>query len=235
MKHIRPIRYCVMNKGQNPCHVHPHGHYGMRSRGSANGFMSSDKISNCIGHSYRKDGPKMEDERKRTREENHQEYLQLKDNPDYLDVTFDEQSGGVSAVHKEHCFDKQLGPFGCRRGQYELDAAKTLRENGYSVLLESEYPKGKGIKAFDALINGDPAEIKTVESDGRWSIRTKIHTAISQGARILVLYYPHKEYYSEPKIHDGWSRNCPKDQQIQLKKILVAVEGMIIEILKPPG
>ena len=56
--------------------------------------------------------------------ENYKEFLRLTENPDYLNVTFDEQSGGICAVHKEHCFDKQMGPAGCRRGQYELDVAR---------------------------------------------------------------------------------------------------------------
>ena len=36
------------------------------------------------------------------REENFQEYLRLLSDPNYVDVCFDEQSGGVSAVHREH-------------------------------------------------------------------------------------------------------------------------------------
>lgn len=177
----------------------------------------------------------MEIGRNWTREENYQEYLRLTADPDYTDVTFDEKSGGVSAVHKEHCFDKQMGPFGCRRGQYELDVAEILRKNGYRILLESEYPKGKRVKAFDALIGGKAAEIKTIESDGRWTIRTKIHMAIKQGAEILVLYYPQKEYYSEAKILEGWRMNCPPDQPDLPKTILAAVDGQIYKIQKPPG
>ena len=45
-------------------------------------------------------------------EENYDEYLRLLQNDDYLDVTRDEESGGVSAVHKLHKFDKQIGAFG---------------------------------------------------------------------------------------------------------------------------
>ena len=44
------------------------------------------------------------------REENFQEYLRLSKDPNYYDVTFDEQSGGISAIHKDHRFDKQRGP-----------------------------------------------------------------------------------------------------------------------------
>ena len=173
--------------------------------------------------------------RRSTREKNYKEYLLLSNNPSYFDVSFDILSGGVSAVHKEHCFDKQMGPFGCRRGQYEIDVARILRNNGFSVVLESEYPKGKNVKAFDAKINGVSAEIKTVESDGRWSIRTKIHSAINQGAEVLVLYYPSKTIFSEKKIIEGWTYNSRSNKPTILNRILAVVERAVLDIPKPPG
>lgn len=33
-------------------------------------------------------------------------YNRLKDNPDYMEVRFDNYTGGVSAIHREHNFDK---------------------------------------------------------------------------------------------------------------------------------
>ena len=169
------------------------------------------------------------------REENYKKYLLLIDNPDYLHVTFDEMSGGISAIHKEYCFDKQVGPFGCQRGQYEIDASSVLRRNGFSVLLESEFPKGKKVKAYDAMIDGVRAEIKTIERNGRWSIRTKIHMASKQGAELLVLYYPSRNLFSESKIMEGWEYvkacNCTN----KLNRILAVVEEEVIEMLKPPG
>ena len=49
------------------------------------------------------------------RDENFQEYLRLLNDSNYYDVTFDEKSGGVSAIHKDHQFDKKIGPFGIKR------------------------------------------------------------------------------------------------------------------------
>ena len=169
------------------------------------------------------------------REENYQEYLLLKNNSDYSFVTFDELSGGVSAVHIEHCFDKQMGPFGCSRGQYELDVMIILRRNGYSVLLESEFPKGKRVKVCDARINGVSAEIKTVESNGRWAIRTKIHTAIMQGAELLVLFFPSETLFSEARVLEGWRFDNTPNGAATFDHILVVVEERVIEIIKPPG
>lgn len=169
------------------------------------------------------------------REKNYREYLLLIKDPHYLCVAFDQLSGGVSAVHKEHCYDKQLGPFGCRRGQYELDAIDVLRRNGFSAILESEYPKGKRVKVVDARINGVPAEIKTIENIGRWSVRTKIHTAIKQGAEVLVLYYPSRSLFLESRIFEGWNYNSFSKKPIKLNRILAVVEEEVIEMLKPPG
>ena len=73
--------------------------------------------------------------------ENYKEFLQLTENPDYLNVTFDEQSSGICAVHKEHCFDKQMGPVGCRRGQYELVVAgKGIIRYGRIINLNTNHP-----------------------------------------------------------------------------------------------
>lgn len=167
------------------------------------------------------------------REENFQEYLRLNNNPDYYDVTFDDKSGGVSAIHKEHCFDKQVGPFGRRRGQYEVEVLNILRENGRVVTLESEFPKGKYIKAFDAYVNLASTEIKTVESNGRWSVRTKIYLAVKQGAEMLVLYYPNMSFFSMEKIIEGWNLNRLSKTAEPLKRILAVVNGKVLEISKP--
>ena len=86
------------------------------------------------------------------REENFQEYLRLLNNPDYVDVTFDEQSGGVSAIHLDHKFDKQMGPFGRRRGDYEKEVTSILRTNGHRVLLGSE-ENPYYLKNNDGLLN----------------------------------------------------------------------------------
>ncbi|MBQ9193710.1 MAG: hypothetical protein IJ156_08340 [Bacteroidales bacterium] len=169
------------------------------------------------------------------REENYQEYSRLLQDPLYIDVIFDEESGGVSAIHKEHCFDKQKGPYGYARGQYEKDVAHILRKNGDCIILESEYPKGKGIKAFDARLNGLATEIKTVESTGRWSVRTKIQEAITQGAEILILYYPEKDFFSEDKIHEGWRICFAQAPSTPLQTILVVMKEEGVKMLKPSG
>ena len=92
------------------------------------------------------------------REENFQEYLRLLRDPDYVDVCFDQESGGVSAIHREHKLDSQIGPFGVRKGDYEKHVVKILRSRGHQVLLESESAPD-GIKLADGYLDKRVLEI----------------------------------------------------------------------------
>lgn len=170
------------------------------------------------------------------REENYQEYLRLKADSNYYDVYFDEYSGGFIAIHKEHMFDKQVGPFGYSRGRYEIDIAYILERNGHSVILESEYPNGPGIKTCDATIDGFRAEFKTIESVGRWTIRTKIADAVKQGAEIVVLYFPDSIIYSKSCVLKGWREFISyfnKQENIPVIQILCLVDKSVLRIEKP--
>lgn len=156
------------------------------------------------------------------REENFQEYLRLVNNPDYVDVTFDEQSGGVSAIHLDHKFDKQMGPFGRRRGDYEKEVTSILRTNGHRVLLGSE-KNPYYLKNNVGLLNDLPMDIKTVESNGVWSISSKLREAEKQGAQVVVLYFPKTDLYSRSRVLDGISK-YENDPQIQ------AIKGSAVKL-----
>ncbi len=168
------------------------------------------------------------------REENYQEYLRLLNNPDYVDVTFDEQSGGVSAIHLDHKFDKQVGPFGRRRGDYEKEVTSILRTNGHRVLLGSE-ENPYYLKNNDGLLNDLPMDIKTVESNGVWSVSSKLREAEKQGAQVVVLYFPKTDLYSRSRVLDGISKyeNNPQIQAIKsIKSCLVIAGDQIVDYLK---
>ena len=106
------------------------------------------------------------------REENFQEYLRLREDPNYYDVSFDEKSGGVSAVHKEHYFDKNVGPYGIPKGEYEKITVNTLRKRGHLIYLESENAPD-GVKTPDGVLDGQIMEIKAIEGIGKWAIKDK--------------------------------------------------------------
>ncbi len=169
------------------------------------------------------------------REENYQEYQRLLQNPDYIDVTFDEVSGGVSAVHKDHRLDKQKGVEGCRCGIYELKTAAVLRGNGHSIILEKESTE-VGVRQYDGLLDGIPCEIKSVEKMGRWTIRTKISNAIRQGADTVILYFPDASIYSEEKVQSGWEdllAYSDPDSVVPEIDLLCVADGKISRIKKP--
>lgn len=100
------------------------------------------------------------------REENYNEYLRLLQDDDYLDVTYDNESGGVSAVHKGHRLDKSQGPGGERRGNYELKTVEAIRQGGHCIILLKE-SGDVGVKQYDGLLDGTSCEIKAVERVGR--------------------------------------------------------------------
>ena len=135
-------------------------------------------------------------------EENYSEYLRLLQNADYLEVTFDEESGGVSGVHKYHKFDKQRGAYGFRRGDYERQALDILRCNGFRAVLESEIGS-QNTKRCDGYLNDSPMEIKSVEGSGLWAISTKLRNAVKQKAHCVVLLFPKADEFSWFRVKDG--------------------------------
>ncbi len=169
------------------------------------------------------------------REENYQEYQRLLKDPNYYDVSFDEQSGGVSAIHKDHQFDKNVGPFGYKRGLYEKESARVLMQNGNSIILGPELSSGTEVcKTFDGYLDGLPAEIKAIESSGRWAIRTKIEKADKQGALIVILFFPNNELFSETRVIQGWEDCITSGQLINNDiQILCIVGDRVIKMEKP--
>ena len=136
------------------------------------------------------------------REENYYEYLRLLQDNDYLDVTYDNKSGGVSAVHKLHKFAKKKGADGMRQGDYERTVLDVLRKNGHRIVLGAEM-NTPGVKSFDGFLNDIPMEIKAIEGSGLWAVSTKLLQAEKQNAECVVLYFSREELYSSFRIHEG--------------------------------
>ena len=136
------------------------------------------------------------------REDNYNEYLRLTQNDDYLDVTFDEESGGVSAVHKLHKFGKQRGIGGVSRGDYERNVVVVLRKSGHSIVLEEE-TNIPGVKSFDGYLDDEPMEIKAIEGRGTWTISSKLLNSVKQRAKRVILYFPQEDLYSADRVREG--------------------------------
>ena len=164
------------------------------------------------------------------REENFKEYQRLLQNEDYADVSFDEASGGLSAIHKFHKFDKQRSPKGRVRGDYERTVLKVLRERGHRIVLESE--RGlQGIKRCDGLLDDMPVEIKAIEGNGMWAISTKLREAEKQHAQSVILYFPDSDKYSEARIREGirlYHTGAKSNNLIETDRILVIVKNELV-------
>lgn len=104
-------------------------------------------------------------------EENKAEYERLKNNPDYKDVVFDPETGGLKAVHKGHIIhgEKERTFFGDERltsTDLEIESQNILFRNGYSCILENEMvfdPITKDQKTqLDSITNGMHMDIRSI-------------------------------------------------------------------------
>ena len=164
-------------------------------------------------------------------EENYNEFLRLLQDDDYLEVTRDEESGGVSAVHIQHKFAKKKGPVGTRQGDYERTVLDVLRKCGHRVILGAE-TNTPGVKSFDGFLDDTPMEIKTIEGYGTWAICTKLLQAEKQRAKCVVLYFPDKDLYSAFRVREGIRlfRSSPGSDRgrEELSRLLVVVQECLV-------
>lgn len=173
--------------------------------------------------------------------ENYSEFQNLSNNADYYDIRFDWMSGGVSAIHKDHCFDKSIGPFGIKRGDYERYIVDVLRSNGHRIILLSEVSDDCERKSYDCLLDEVAGEIKTVEGDGLWAVRTKFYQAAKQNASYLILYFPDNQLYTYDRVIRGWRlflsdpSVIAQNKQDTIQLTYVVTGGAVLEIEKPPG
>lgn len=166
------------------------------------------------------------------REENYQEYLRLLKDSNYHKVTFDEESGGVSAIHNKHKFDSDIGSYGIKIGEYEKRAVEVLRKRGHCIILESEIA-ANNVKTPDGTIDGRVMDIKATDKQGVWAIKTKLHNAAKQGAECVILYFHKKELFSNERMDDGWNRflnDCDSQKYVDtIKQVICVVEDTVIE------
>jgi hypothetical protein len=164
------------------------------------------------------------------REENYNEYLRLLQNDDYVDVTYDEQSGGMSAVHKLHKFAKQQGAYGMPQGDYERVVQKVMRKEGYRIVLEAE-TNTPGVKSCDGFLDDLPMEIKAIEGNGTWTISSKLLKAEKQHAQCCILYFPDEMNYSEFRVSEGIRLSQTNPAAVGepgLMTLLVIVENQLV-------
>ena len=177
------------------------------------------------------DGTKM-DLTDSQRQENYQEYILLSQNPFYTDVIFDYESGGVSAIHRDHRFDSAIGAFGLKVGEYEKIVVNNLRKRGHCIILESELAPN-GVKTPDGWLDGLVMDIKSTDGQGKWAIKDKFHSALKQGVECVILYFHSRTLYSYERILEGWEKflkdSFSRKYQMRIEKVICVVEDEVIE------
>lgn len=146
--------------------------------------------------------------------ENRKEYIRLKDDPNYTDVKFNPENGGLMATHIDHNFDKE-------KGWYEKRTQEIGFINGHSVILEAEDHTIKNKKNIEGKWDGLSMEIAGVESGESQNIRNGLKHCAGKNAKVAVLYFLKDP--TEKELTRGIARfnglRGKKGQWVQFKEI----------------
>ena len=162
-------------------------------------------------------------------EVNRKEYERIKANPDYGDVEFNPENGGLKAIHKYHerhiNVDKKRLAFGDKTPwDLERECQDILYSNGYSCIFNSEKiinpETGKQAKALDATINGNPMDIASITSNGKTTIKNAIDKKKKQIREVnklngtnynqMILHFHKPGYFDESKIRKGLGKTIKR-------------------------
>jgi len=156
---------------------------------------------------------------------NAEQYMTLKDNPEYKDVAFDWTSGGVKGAHIEHNFDK-------KGGEYEKSVQNAGFKAGHSVILEKEIHTVFKKRNTEGFWDEKPFEVAGKETATANNIRDGLkHCAKKPRCKIAILYFP-KGNFDEKTFIDGLNKfnglkNDP-NQWTRFEKIICIQNNTII-------
>ena len=156
----------------------------------------------------------------------HAEYESLVADPDYTGVRFDKLSGGVTAEHIGHNFDKMGGVF-------ERHAQNAGLKAGHSIILGNEPQNEYGKRSTEGTWNGFLFEVAGATKGSINNIRNALkHCASKRTTEIAVIDFPNggfsldifnaalARYKGLEKLHDG--------QFLKFKKIICIQNEQII-------
>lgn len=149
------------------------------------------------------------------------EFEKLLANKDYLDVTFDEKTGGLKATHRLHSFDPN-------KGNYEKEARDLLFQNGDKIILEKELAdigeKVKdGEKHIDGYLNNLSCDISTILGSGKNTIKRAFQHSAGKNAQVAIFYFPNRELFSKERISVGL-RAFNGNSAYKFKRIIYIVD-----------
>lgn len=153
--------------------------------------------------------------------EHHKEFLTYRDNPDYHDVEFSWDNGGLKATHDGHIshdnpneqkyFKEQLSAT-----QLETECQNILFGSGRSAILLEEIAKaanGDILPALDMQMNGRLMDIRSITENNRHTIRNvlnkkndqirRFYNKTGQSSDTVCLYFHDASMYSVEKVKNG--------------------------------
>ena len=159
-------------------------------------------------------------------------YKELLNNPEYKDVQFDKESGGVIATHIGHNTEigrKELFNNTMSGADLEKECTKQLFHAGHSVILCNESKlnrEGQKYSALDMELDGVMMDIKSITSQGWYSHALKSKTRqlkkyndrpdIHSPANSICLYFHDPTLFDEKKMQE--SINYYINERIQKNK-----------------
>lgn len=127
------------------------------------------------------------------------EYISYLQNPDYLDVAFNYDNGGLKALHSQHNIDSD-------KGWYETFVQDIGYRNGHKVILESETGKGIGKNYTEGTWDNLQFELATKETGTPNNIlRGLKHCSSKENVQTAVIYLPNTRY-NEQEFNRAISR-----------------------------
>ena len=162
------------------------------------------------------------------KERNLETYQEKLQDPNYVDVMFDEVSGGVKATHKGHNFNE-------KNGWYEKQTQFVGFKAGHSVILENEPHNHFNQKSAEGSWDGKTFEIAGAENATKTNIRNALkHCAKKPNVKIAVLFFPNNNFDAE-EFNNGLSMYCGLEGTSQYKEfdLIYCIQGNeIIHIKK---
>lgn len=110
------------------------------------------------------------------------EYHRLKNDPNYKEIEFNEENGGLRATNIRHNTDKE-------KGWYETKVQEIGYLKGHSVILEREIHTEQNIKNNDGTWDGKYFEIGAIEKGTSANYRNQLkHCASKPNVQVAVLF-----------------------------------------------
>lgn len=160
---------------------------------------------------------------------NKQLFEELRQNPDYKDVQFNEKTGGLKAFHKGHNLDK-------KKGWYELAVQNAGFIKGHSVILGDEPQDKYKEKSSEGLWDNMPFEIGGAENATSNNVRNALkHCAKKPNVRVAVIFFPQapfniNEFYKGLARFNGL-KGSPQYKEFDV--IYCIQKDKIVHIKKP--